>query len=215
VWLADLDGSSGAECLSEEERARAERFVTPELRQRWSAGREFLRRALAAYAGCEPAALSFVYGASGKPALKDGAVRFNLSHCGPVALLAVTADMDIGVDVELVRPVPEMEHIARRFFAPEEAAALLRLPEIEREQAFFACWTRKEAFVKCLGEGLSHPLDSFEVSMTAAEPARLIRTAHADLAGYYLEALTPKAGYAAAFATSGRPAIVRTFTWTG
>src|SRR5206468_3118518 len=119
-------------------------------------------------------------GVYGKPALTRASasepVRFNLSHSGSLALVAVTAGRDVGVDVERVRPEPNLEQIASRFFSAREAATLHALPVRLRTKAFFACWTRKEAFVKARGNGLSQQLDEFDVSLAPGEPARLLRT---------------------------------------
>lgn len=161
--------------LTKEELERAGRFVTQALRTRFVAARGQLREILAAHTGVTPAAVSFTYNAYGKPSLAgDGAVRFNLAHSGELALLAVTLGQEVGVDVEDMRKTVDFPLIARRFFAPGEVTALFALPETDRRQGFYNCWTRKEAYIKARGMGLSIPLDEFEVNLSPAEPARLL-----------------------------------------
>ncbi len=160
--------------LSEDERARAARFVRPLDRDRYITGRARLRQILAAATGRDPRALRFSYGAHGKPALKGGPA-FNLSHSGPLAALAIgpaaTPAIGIGIDIERIRPIEAA--VARRHFSPAEHAALGQMPAADWLTGFYRCWTRKEALVKAQGTGLSMPLDSFDVSLT--DNARLER----------------------------------------
>ena len=127
-----------------------------------------------------PECLSFCYGSHGKPALvwESGgdAIRFNISHSDGVALYAVTRGREVGIDLELVRRGLEIEEIAERFFSRLEIATLRALPTPLRRYAFFLCWTRKEAYIKARGEGLSLPLDQFDVSLIPGEPATLMST---------------------------------------
>jgi len=215
VWQADLDLLPDFQgCLSPDELSRADRFLTGELRRRFVAGRGLLRDILARYLGVPSRDIRFGYGSAGKPRLDGlGSPRFNLSHCGGLALVALALDAEVGVDVERVRPLPELEHIAAHFFAPSESRALLALPPERREAGFFNCWTRKEAIVKCLGEGLSHPLDSFEVSLAPGEPPRILHAANPDLRWWWLASIEPAPGYAAAIALQARQASLSTFTW--
>jgi 4'-phosphopantetheinyl transferase len=135
-----------------------------------------LRCILATYARCEPDVLVFREGPQGKPALawpvED--IPFNLTHTGGLALVAIAGSGRVGIDAETVRSEIEVEDLSRRFFAPAEAAEILALSPDAQLAAFFACWTRKEAFVKALGGGLSVPLDRFQVSVRGDEPARLL-----------------------------------------
>jgi len=101
-------------------------------------------------------------------------IHFNLSHTAGLALVAVAGNGRVGVDAEIVRPEIEVADLSRRFFAPAEAAEILALSADVRLAAFFTCWTRKEAFVKALGGGLSVPLDRFQVSIRSEKPARLL-----------------------------------------
>jgi 4'-phosphopantetheinyl transferase len=215
VWQADLDALPDFEnCLAPDELARADRFRTAQLRQRFVGGRGVLRDVLSRYLAVGGSSIRFKYGAAGKPLLASTSrLRFNLSHCGPLALLALTLDAEIGIDVEQIRALPELEQIADRLFAPNESRALAALPPEQREPGFFVCWTRKEAIVKCLGEGLSHPLDSFEVTLAPEEPCRILSAVNADLRSWWLANLEPAPGFAAAVATEAPAARVTTFAW--
>jgi len=163
--------------LSPDERRRAHRYRAEKPRRRFVVGRGRLRQVLGGYLGCPPSEVAFRYGNKGKPAA-DGAhadwLSFNLSHSGELGLLAVSRHRPLGVDLERHRDMPQMLQLARRFFAPAEADALAALPEAHRRDAFFCCWTRKEAFIKAMGDGLLHALDRFEVTMRPGEPACLL-----------------------------------------
>jgi len=214
VWHADLDRVPEpvhADSLSADERERGRRFRFERDRRRFVAARGLLRVLLGRYLDVHPAGVRFGYGPRGKPFLASGdGLRFNVSHSGGLALLAFAWRREVGVDVERVRPVPEAEDIARRYFSPWEAADLLRLPEGERAAAFFRCWTRKEAFVKATGDGLSRPLDGFDVTVAPGEPARVVRVAgEPEVAGrFWIEDVSPGRGFAAAVAFEGNPARV-------
>jgi 4'-phosphopantetheinyl transferase len=160
---------------------------------------------------CAPGALQFSYSPYGKPSVVATTVRFNLSHSHTIAALALTRDYEIGVDVEQVRPIKE--DISGRFFSPRENAALSALPEQEQTGAFFRCWARKEAIVKAIGEGLSHPLDSFDVSIGVNQPAVVERfEGEADARKIWrLAHFEPAPGYAGAVAcrTGGAPICIR------
>jgi 4'-phosphopantetheinyl transferase len=146
--------------LSPDERTRAAAFRFPHLRDSFILARGALRILLARYLDLAPAAIQFAYGPKGKPALAaPSLLDFNASHSGNLAVFAFTAGCEIGIDIERIRPVPGLQNIADRFFSRREAAELLSLPENHRDQAFFQCWTRKEAYIKATGEGLSAPLD--------------------------------------------------------
>ena len=180
VWQVDLDFDRAClpsleELLSRDELARASRLYFESDRRRHIAGRAALRGILGHYLRTPAAALSFRYNDFGKPALDcDTDLFFNLSHSGSVALIAMTRGIPIGVDVEFMRLDVDFTGIAARFFSDSENAVLLSLPLQQRCRCFFDCWTRKEAYIKALGEGLSIPLDRFDVSNAPGEPARLI-----------------------------------------
>jgi 4'-phosphopantetheinyl transferase len=184
VWRIPLDDEARAESywdvLSEEERARASRFYREVHRRRFVAAHGALRHLLAGYVGEAPAALSFVVGEHGKPALRSqpgrATVEFNLSHSDDLALVAVANARPVGVDLE--RWSADVEHLelAERFFSPAERDALRALAH-ESElvaAAFFAAWTRKEAYLKATGHGIMRGLHHFDVALTPGEPARLL-----------------------------------------
>ncbi len=175
IWQLRLDvgevvADRLAQILSADERARAARFHFERDRTRYIAGRAQLRTLLASYVDAEPAELSFSYGANGKPALPSPAPYFNLSHSGALALLAVTPDAEVGVDVELYDPEFGGQRIPERFFSPDEVAALRALPPEQQARGFLVLWTRKEAFIKARGDGLSLALDSFSVTLGEDRP---------------------------------------------
>lgn len=139
--------------------------------------RGYLRLLLGRYLQTDPKQLQFSYGAWGKPALTpESRLRFNMSHSHGVALYAVTEGREIGVDVEHVRADFASDDIARRHFSPFEVAALCEGPDEDRVAGFFRCWTRKEAYIKATGRGLSQPLDGFDVTLGREEKVALLRT---------------------------------------
>ncbi len=161
--------------LSPDERSRADRFVFAHDRDRFRVGHGRLREILAGYVGVPAGELRFAYGEHGKPRLSlDGpAPHFNLSHSDDQAALAVSHDVEVGVDIEKVRMVER--GLARRFFGAAEIAALEALPDEQWLDGFFRCWTRKEAVLKATGVGLTLSLASFDVSIAADESPRLLR----------------------------------------
>ena len=205
--------------LSEDEDARAARFVFYRHRARFIAGRASLRRILGRYLEMAPERLDFGYGHRGKPFLKDDpagkALRFNLSHSSELALLAVVGSRDIGVDVERVRAVQYHLKIAGRFFSPGEVAAIRALPPEVQYEAFFNCWTRKEAYIKALGDGLAYPLDAFEVSLAPGTPAALLHVHDEPNAStkWFMKALDPGPGYVGAVALKGKGYRVTCWEW--
>ncbi len=210
MWPLDQDTGRDADCaarLSPDEAARAARFVHAAHARRYRAGRGRMREILAGYSGVDPAALVFDYNPQGKPGLADGPA-FNLSHAaGWAALVVSVAPVALGVDIEALRPVEDA--VARRFFSNRENAALSRLTPDCWPDGFFRCWTRKEAFIKACGPGLSMPLDSFDVTLTPDTPARLERisgrsSAPADWSLHHLD-LGPRLLGAIAVKNRGRP----------
>ena len=154
--------------LSIDERNRAARLGTPAARRAFVAARGRLRQLLGLLSNRPPEGLRLGLGVRGKPRLEGDPLprlRFNVAHSGGLLVCAVTLDHEVGVDVERVREEVDCDRIARRFFAADEGQAFSALPSSIRRQAFFACWTRKEAVVKATGEGLARPLDSFAVSV--------------------------------------------------
>jgi 4'-phosphopantetheinyl transferase len=221
VWRSplDLDGSvlDGLRMsLSDEELERAARFRFDEHRNRFIAARGVLRDILSKYLHQQARAIEFSYNAFGKPALKlqGQGIQFNLSHSGALALFALSANMQLGVDVEQMRPGPADLAIAERFFSQSEVAALRALPTDIQSEAFFNCWTRKEAYVKALGGGLQIPLDSFDVSIAPGEPAVLHSVQEEGQKDKWsLQALHPAPGYAAALVAEGHDWEIQCLRW--
>lgn len=191
--------------LSEDERARAARYLREVDRQRFIAARGQLRAILAAYLGTNPAELHFHYNAQGKPALEEGEPRFNLSHSQGLGLLAVAFGQEIGVDVERLDREVDYAGIARRFFAPAEVAEFFAFPPADRPLAFCTGWTRKEAYIKARGMGMAFALDGFEVSLDPNAPARL----SAPESDWLLYSIDPGDGFVAALAVEGDIAGIR------
>ncbi len=198
--------------LSKDEQARAERFHFPRDRRRYVVGRGTLRMRLAAYLGCPPAAVALSYGEFGKPVLQDPEWRarlsFNLSHSEELAILAVADGAPVGVDIERIRPVAD--DFVLHSFTTDEIELLGALPMDAYAAGVLACWTRREAFVKALGTGLSHPPGSFAVSVHPALPARLLRIDGdpAEIGHWTLITLSASPGYAAALAVRQPDCIV-------
>lgn len=224
VWRAALDADSNylealRQTLAQDERDRAGRFHFAKDRDRFIAARGILRSILGRYLRRDPATLRFRYGDYGKPQIENASgLRFNLAHSGMLALCAVTWEAEVGVDVEEVRAGVSHEEIAERFFSPSEVAALRALPSALQQEAFFHCWTRKEAYIKAIGEGLSMPLDRFDVSLAPGEPARLLAARGEDpkeASRWSLCELSPGPGYVGALAVQGHAWQLETWTWPG
>jgi len=193
--------------LSEDERQRAERYRLAEHRNQFVINRAHMRRLLAAYRAMAPEELVFRYSAYGKPLLHHReTLRFNLSHTKGRTALAVVEQREIGIDVEQIRSQADAARIAERFFSAQERRALRQVPADHLDRAFFRCWTRKEAYIKARGEGLSIPLQDFDVSLED-HAARLLSTRpdpeEANRWMLYDVRLAP--GYAAALAVATDP----------
>ncbi len=215
VWLAPLDNQADDAVLSPDERQRAARFVHPHHADRFRAAHAALRHAVSAYAGVPAAALRFAAGPFGKPRLDPPGVAFNLSHSGDWALIALARAAAVGVDIEQPRPIPDHAELARRTFAPAEAAALEALAPDDRLPGFFRCWTRKEAVVKALGTGLSTPLDRFVVPVgTAPGPYAIIGPWSGEITLLPLDLPHGLAGAVAVHGMDGAP-VLRRFTLAG
>ncbi|MBM3277460.1 MAG: 4'-phosphopantetheinyl transferase superfamily protein [Candidatus Handelsmanbacteria bacterium] len=184
--------------LSADERTRANRFLVPHTRAAFAGARGALRLLLGAYLGADPAQLRFGYGPQGKPALEGGGLHFNLSHSGGLALCAFSLHLPLGIDVEQLRPQDTAAQLARRFFSAPEVAALEGMLPDRRAEAFFTCWTRKEAYLKARGEGLGLGLGSFAVSL--GEPAAILRSdeGEGECRRWRLWSLRPRPGYVGA-----------------
>jgi len=223
VWRARLDASPAAtsnfhELLSNDERERAARFHFDEHRRRFTAARGILRTLLGRYLESNPHDLRFEYSDHGKPFLvgthtRD--LRFNLSHSHEVALFGFTIGRDIGIDVEQIRPDRSTPEIAERFFSRREVEALFALPREQQTGGFFRCWTRKEAYIKAKGKGMSIPLDSFAVSLSPEEPASLlwVRDCAEEPARWILREPQAGSGFAACLAADDQPTEFQHWSW--
>jgi len=225
VWRAALDQPAShvrnlAQILSSDERNRAQRFHFERHKRRFTVGRGVLRTILGWYLDIEPRQLEFSYGPQGKPYLAkqfgEPALQFNLSHSHELALFAFTLGREIGVDLEFIRPMPDLEEVATRFFSTNENAVLNRIPVRQKVEAFFTCWTRKEAYIKARGEGLSMPLNEFDVSLSPGEPAALlnVRINPQEVNRWSLQALDPAPGYIGALIVEGQAWDLSCWQWS-
>ncbi|MHC4993504.1 MAG: 4'-phosphopantetheinyl transferase family protein, partial [Planctomycetota bacterium] len=196
--------------LNEEEHAKADRYRIQAKRDEFLTVRGFLRGLLGQLLDEAPESFAFMYGPHGKPYLAQrfagSTVSFNVSHSGKWALIGVMPQRQIGVDVERARPKVDIQGLAKRFFSPAEADDLMSLAPADRRDAFFACWTRKEAFVKAVGNGISLGLDSFDVTLRPGETPRLSATRWdtTEAARWTLLDLPMPTGYRAAAAIQGQ-----------
>jgi 4'-phosphopantetheinyl transferase len=181
LWALDLDGerpSTYQPLLSTDERERAGHFHFERDRHRYIVGRGRLRQLLGQYLDLPPQKITFAYTDHGKPYLPPQPgqpdLRFNISHSQQFAVLAFAWGRRLGVDVEVIRPLTDIADLVRRFFAPAEVAAWETVLPEQQADAFFCGWTRKEAFIKAIGDGLSYPLDQFVVSLHPDQPAQLL-----------------------------------------
>ena len=224
VWRAALDIRPSQwhalfQTLSQDERTRSARFRFQKDRKRFVARRGLLRSILRRYLDVEPCQLRFSYGAYGKPALAgefgSEGLRFNMSHSDGVALYAVSRDREVGIDIERIRLDFADIQIAEQFFSPREIAVLRALPAQMQKEAFFTCWTRKEAYIKATGNGLSLPLDTFDVSCAPGEPAALLNTRGdpKEASRWALQGLSPGACYVAALAVEGHSWRLTCWQW--
>jgi 4'-phosphopantetheinyl transferase len=218
VWMVPLRQPPSTldrcrRCLSADELDRAGRFAVASARDRFLAARGALRMVLGAYLGVDAHKLRFVYGPYGKPSLapelRRGAVHFNLSHSGELALIAVTTGRDLGIDVERVHAAPDFVSVVNHFFSPQERERLLNLPGRERVAAFFRFWTRKEAVLKGLGRGIASPLDGLDVSSPSALPTPPSGLAVGRESGsrWLVFDFEPLPGYQAAVAVRGETVV--------
>ncbi len=219
VWRAHLNCDEAVlhrleATLTSDEKARASCFHFPRDRNSFVAARGVLRELLGRYLGRAPANLEFDYGPQGKPSLRaefhERLVQFNVSHSHSLALFAFAVGRNLGVDVELIRPEFAADEIAERYFSPREVMELRGLPPSLRVEAFFLCWTRKEAYIKARGEGLHIPLASFHVSLTPGQPERL---ESADSLHWSLHSLRPDPRYVGALVGEGRGWRFRQWDW--
>jgi 4'-phosphopantetheinyl transferase len=215
VWRLSMEdsaaaGSSFLEVLSKEERDRAGQFKFEKDARHFAASRACLRVILSNYLGAPPQDLQIEHGEYGKPRLRRSAfgdVRFNLSHSGNLTLLSVALGREVGLDIEKIRPFPDAQHIAGRFFTSAEQEALRHLAGKDLERGFFRCWTRKEAYLKARGRGVGLGLDRFEVPLAPdREPElRHLDDELGDARDWWIMDLEPGPGYVGALAAEGTP----------
>jgi len=215
VWCVSLDVDesfldSVKRTLSEEELEKASRMRIEKPRKYYMASRGLLRQILAAYVKQAPGLLEFEYGPNGKPTLSENSnnmgITFNVSHSHGLALCCVTRKREIGADIEKMRDDMQLADISKRFFSSREHEELVKLPVEHQKRGFFNCWTRKEAYLKATGQGLTFPLSHFDMSLTPGEPAAMI--AHQSDPGqislWSIVDLDVGPDYAAAIAVEGK-----------
>lgn len=217
IWHVELDQPDSlleefSRTLAADELARAARFHFDGDRRHFVAARGFLRAVLGSYLRLSPSDVQFTYGEHGKPRLADSAqdrqLTFNLSHSGNVAMLALADGRPVGVDLELMRPLPVVEAVAPTIFSEGDLAVFNALSDAPRQQAFFDAWSRKEALVKAIGAGFSMSVKDVEVTFLPNAPARLVRLHRSTTlaAEWTLRQVDAPTGYRAALAVSGSPA---------
>jgi len=182
-------------CLSAQERDRAARFHRPLDGRRFLAARGWLRHVLAGALGCSPTDAPIVQSDGGKPRLSGSDLRFNASRSAGAALYATSWEMEVGVDIEAVVPMADLDAVAARFFSGAEQHALASLAPERRLVGFFQCWTRKEAYVKGIGAGLTFPIATVDVWDGGELPARV--------AGWSVHQVDIGPGFVAALAAAG------------
>jgi 4'-phosphopantetheinyl transferase len=225
VWSIRLDPPPAeverlGRWLSADEWERANRFRFDKHRRQYVVGRGALRTLLGAYLDRRPEEIRFRYGPRGKPFLEApldaGGLEFNLSNSDELALAAFVLGREIGVDVEFLRPMPDCEQISERFFSASERQVLREIPGPRKEETFFNCWTRKEAYLKAVGEGLAAPLDSFDVTLAPDDPPRMLTLeGNAERASHwFFHHLLPADQYVGAVAIEGGTWEVRTWDLT-
>jgi len=216
MWLTAPEKTVRAcrEVLLPDETARADKFTLERLRSQYQISQGGLRLLLSRYLRCHPRELTFIFGHRGKPALGDSEPQFNLSNSGGLSVYAFTVGCEVGVDVEKVEPLADLEYLASQYFCKAENAELSSIDtKSAAQEAFFRCWTRKEAYIKAVGTGLYLPLDQFQVTLLGNDPPRFVHIAQsASVADEWtLQHLHPAPGYVGALAyhACARTVVVR------
>jgi 4'-phosphopantetheinyl transferase len=223
IWSVSLQQSPEhlvdlVRCLSDDELSRVASFYFERDRRCFIVARSILRAILGRYLNCAPHELQFRYGHHGKPYLdkKDNphSLRFNVSHSHEFALYALTCDREIGVDLEYVQPLQDIEQIAANYFSKNEYDRLMALPDNRKTERFFTYWTCKEAYIKALGDGLSRPLDQFEIEIKTGRQYNLIvYDQPEETKRWTILRLKPAAGYLAALAVEGTDFKLKRGQW--
>lgn len=222
VWHASLEQPTEVvthlgSFLSDEERKRSERFYFDRDRQFFIVSRGILRVLLSQYTDTPPGDIQFNYTFHGKPYLRwRPDLCFNLSHSGRLVMYAFSPGCRVGIDIEFMHPIEEMGKIAERNFSTQEYEVYKSVAEADRVRAFFDCWTRKEAFIKAIGEGTSFPLQDFVVSLKQDEPAQLlsIRGSQQQARQWSMHELEVENGYTAALVIEGKGHSILRREWT-
>ena len=173
IWVVDVNYNSLPNFLSAAEKKRWNNFYFSQDKQTFYQSHNALRLILSQYLSEKPSEIEYEWTSFGKPFLKNKRLQFNLSHTDTMAVVAVTEDAEIGVDIENLNRKVEYDDLAKRFFCEAEYQKLVQVYPKRKTNAFFNCWTRKEAFIKAVGEGLSYPLNDFEVSLRSNEPVQI------------------------------------------
>jgi len=224
IWIASLAQAKTkinnfAPILSNKETNRSKCFYFDSDRERYIVAHGILKIILGRYLDLKTGKLQFCFGKNGKPAISTNCrnqdIRFNLSYSESIALYALTLYHEIGIDVEMVRDIPEMEEIAKRCFSINEYSIYRSSPERKKKDVFYEYWTRKEAFCKATGDGLSLPLEKFDVFKVKSDPVKLLR-AEGDTNGssqWFIYDLNIGPGCKAAFAIEGQCCEFLCFQW--
>jgi 4'-phosphopantetheinyl transferase len=227
VWLVSLAAQDEFQLyalrqwLTPPEQERADRFLFDRHRHRFVVGRARLRQLLGLYLGKAPLDIDFQYDGLGKPSFRGSApgngLCFNFSNSDQAALLAVADDVELGVDIERLRPLTNLEGLAKRFFTATETEQILATQGAAQQATFFRCWTRKEAYLKAVGKGLTYPLNKVLVTVGEEEPARIVSIDGNEAAAdpWRIEHLQPAAGYFGAVARSGSHSQITQLRWDG
>ena len=205
IWLKKLKN-----LLNGEERERAERYKAPARQEAFVTTRGMLRYILGWYLDTKPEHLKFDMGSHGKPYLVEPptspGISFNLAHSADLALLAITHDRQVGIDIEHHRQILDYAGMVKRICSPAEQSFLMKIPHESQLTAFLSCWTRKEAYTKAIGKGITFPLNTITVSLTRELPVKLLHVeGHADEPSRWTMCeLFPGAGYSAALVGEGQ-----------
>lgn len=212
VWSVNINNYTNKlfdywELLSSSEKEKADRFRFEKDKNCYVIARGLLRILLSRYLNIKSQKINFRYAEKGKPYLEHPSnIKFNLSHSKNYIVLAFTKNIELGIDVEYAKNNLEILQVAESFFSKQEIKALKSVQSIYRLSAFYNCWTRKEAFIKATGDGLSFPLNQFTVSLESSESAELIETLwdnkEKDL--WSLETFTPQKDYIGAVASRNK-----------
>ena len=222
IWAASLDSEAESceelsEILSPDEKERATHLVFPLHRDRFIAARALLRMVLSSYVHHPPQDIEFRYSRHGKPSLAKSCggdlLQFNLSHSEGLVLYAVTQSRPVGIDIECIRRLNDMGSMVKGFLSESERHQLYSLPSNQQLRAFFAAWTRKEAYLKAIGAGISESMQHVEVSLAPETPAKFLKIPCPAGHSWQLLDLDPASGYVASLAVEGRDLDMRCLRW--